>query len=64
MLDNFIFIGLPYGALALFLFVLPYRYFSNRLTWTPFRASSWSGRPFTGEPWHGTSASSRFSLPI
>lgn len=36
MLDNFIFIGLPYGALALFIFVLPYRYFVNRLTWTPY----------------------------
>lgn len=34
MLDNFIFIGLPYGALALFLFVMPYRYFANRLTWS------------------------------
>lgn len=36
MLDNFIFVGLPYGALALFIFVVPYRYFANRLTWTPY----------------------------
>ena len=36
MLDNFIFIGLPYGALALFIFVVPYRYYVNRLTWTPY----------------------------
>lgn len=36
MLDNLIFIVLPYSALALFLCVVPYRYFVNRLTWTPF----------------------------
>ncbi len=36
MLDNFIFIGLPYGALALLIFALPYRYFANRLTWTTY----------------------------
>ncbi|HET6513806.1 MAG TPA: respiratory nitrate reductase subunit gamma [Thermodesulfovibrionales bacterium] len=36
MLDNLIFIVLPYSALALFLCVVPYRYFANRLTWTPF----------------------------
>jgi nitrate reductase gamma subunit len=35
MLDNFIFIGMPYGALALFLCVVPYRYVANRLSWTP-----------------------------
>jgi nitrate reductase gamma subunit len=36
MLDSLIFIALPYSALALFLFVVPYRYFADRLKWTPF----------------------------
>ena len=36
MLNIFIFVVLPYAALALFLFVTPYRYFSNRLTWSAY----------------------------
>lgn len=34
MLNAFVFIVLPYAALALLLFVTPYRYFTNRLTWS------------------------------
>ncbi len=34
MLNVFIFVVLPYVALALLVFVTPYRYFSNRLTWS------------------------------
>jgi nitrate reductase gamma subunit len=54
MLDNFIFIGLPYGALALFIFVLPYRYFTNRLTWTTFSSQFLERKTlFWGiMPWH------------
>ena len=36
MLNNFIFIALPYAALALVLLVTPYRFLSNRLTWTAY----------------------------
>jgi nitrate reductase gamma subunit len=54
MLNVFLFVVLPYVALALFLFVTPYRYFSNRLTWssrsTQFleqKALYWGSNP-----WH------------
>lgn len=36
MLDSLIFIVLPYSAAALLLGVTPYRYFTNRLTWTTY----------------------------
>ena len=36
MLNNFIFIALPYLALALVLFVTPYRFLTNRLTWSAY----------------------------
>jgi nitrate reductase gamma subunit len=36
MLDSLIFLALPYAALALLIFVVPYRYLTNRLTWTTF----------------------------
>ena len=36
MLNVFIFVVLPYVALALFLFVTPYRYLSSRLTWSAY----------------------------
>ena len=36
MLNDFIFIALPYTALALVLFVTPYRYLNNRLTWSAY----------------------------
>jgi nitrate reductase gamma subunit len=36
MLNVFLFVVLPYVALALLLFVTPYRYFTNRLTWSAY----------------------------
>lgn len=36
MLNTIVFVILPYMALALVLFVTPYRYFSNRLTWSAY----------------------------
>jgi nitrate reductase gamma subunit len=36
MLNVLIFVVLPYAALVLFAFVTPYRYFSNRLTWSAY----------------------------
>jgi nitrate reductase gamma subunit len=36
LLNSLVFIVLPYVALALLLFVTPYRYFSNRLTWSAY----------------------------
>ena len=36
MLNTFIFIVLPYAALALFIVVTPYRFVTNRLTWTAY----------------------------
>ena len=54
MLNALIFIVLPYVALALLLFVTPYRYFSNRLTWSAYstqfveqKALYWGSNP-----WH------------
>ena len=36
MLNDFIFIALPYMALAMVLFVTPYRFLSSRLTWSAY----------------------------
>jgi nitrate reductase gamma subunit len=36
MLNDLIFIALPYAALALVLLVTPYRFLSNRLTWSAY----------------------------
>jgi len=36
MLNNFVFVVLPYAALVLLVCVTPYRFFSNRLTWTAY----------------------------
>ena len=36
MLNVFLFVVLPYAALAMLLFVTPYRYYSNRLTWSAY----------------------------
>ena len=54
MLNALIFIVLPYVALALFLFVTPYRYFSNRLTWSAYSTQFLEQKAlFWGSnPWH------------
>ena len=54
MLDTFIFVILPYVALALFLFMTPYRYFSNRLTWSTYSTQFLERQTlFWGvNPWH------------
>jgi len=54
MLNVFIFIVLPYVALALVLFVTPYRYFSNRLTWSAYSTQFLEQKAlFWGSnPWH------------
>lgn len=54
MLNAFVFIILPYAALALFIFVTPYRYFSNRLTWSAYSNQFLEGkRLFWGSnAWH------------
>ena len=54
MLNPFIFIVLPYAALALFVFVTPYRYFSNRLTWSAYSTQFLERKAlFWGiNPWH------------
>jgi nitrate reductase gamma subunit len=36
MLNSLIFVALPYGALALCCFVIPYRYANRRLTWSAY----------------------------
>jgi len=36
MLNTFIFVALPYVVLALLIFVTPYRYLTNRLTWSAY----------------------------
>jgi nitrate reductase gamma subunit len=54
MLNSFIFIVLPYAALALIIFVTPYRYFSNRLTWSAYSTQFLEQKSlFWGiNPWH------------
>ena len=54
MLNAFIFIVLPYVALALFLFVTPYRYFSNRLTWSAYSTQFLEQKTlyWGSNPWH------------
>jgi nitrate reductase gamma subunit len=54
MLNIFIFVVLPYAALALFLFVTPYRYFSNRLTWSAYSTQFLEGKTlyWGSNPWH------------
>ena len=54
MLNSFIFVVLPYAALALLIFVTPYRYFSNRLTWSAYSTQFLERKTlFWGiNPWH------------
>ena len=54
MLNSFIFIVLPYTALALIIFVTPYRFFSNRLTWSAYSTQFLERKTlFWGiNPWH------------
>jgi len=54
MLNVFLFVVLPYGALALFLFVTPYRYFTNRLTWSAYSTQFLEQKAlyWGSNPWH------------
>ena len=54
MLNVFLFIVLPYVALALFLVVTPYRYFSNRLTWSAYSTQFLEQKDlyWGSVPWH------------
>ncbi|HBA90034.1 MAG TPA: respiratory nitrate reductase subunit gamma [Geobacter sp.] len=54
MLNSLIFIALPYAALALLLFVTPYRFLSNRLTWSAYSTQFLERKIlFWGiNPWH------------
>jgi nitrate reductase gamma subunit len=54
MLNSFIFVVLPYAALALLIFVTPYRYFTNRLTWSAYSTQFLERKTlFWGiNPWH------------
>ncbi|HJV37009.1 respiratory nitrate reductase subunit gamma [Geomonas sp.] len=54
MLNNFIFIALPYLAIALVLLVTPYRFLSNRLTWSAYSTQFLERKLlFWGiNPWH------------
>jgi nitrate reductase gamma subunit len=54
MLNTLIFVALPYVALALVLFVTPYRFMSNRLTWSAY-STQFLERKFLFwgiNPWH------------
>lgn len=54
MLNSFIFVVMPYAALALLIFVTPYRFCSNRLTWSAYSTQFLEGNVlFWGiNPWH------------
>lgn len=54
MLNVFLFVVLPYAALAMFLIVTPYRYFSNRLTWSAYSTQFLEGKTlyWGSNAWH------------
>lgn len=54
MLNSFIFVVMPYVALALLIFVTPYRFCSSRLTWSAYSTQFLeSNTLFWGiNPWH------------
>ncbi len=54
MLNSFIFVVMPYAALALLIFVTPYRYYTNRLTWTAYSTQFLESKTlYWGSlPWH------------
>ena len=54
MLNGLIFVVLPYASLALLIFVTPYRYFSNRLTWTTYSTQFLESKNlyWGSNPWH------------
>ena len=54
MLNSFIFVVMPYAALALLIFVTPYRFCSNRLTWSAYSTQFLERNAlFWGiNPWH------------
>ncbi len=54
MLNSFIFVVMPYAALALLIFVTPYRYCTNRLTWSAYSTQFLEQKSlFWGiNPWH------------
>jgi len=54
MLNVFIFVVLPYVSLALLIFVTPYRYFSNRLTWSAYSTQFLERKAlyWGSNPWH------------
>lgn len=54
MLNDFVFIALPYAALILLLFVRPYRFLTNRLTWSAYSSQFLESKLlFWGSnPWH------------
>jgi len=54
MLDSFIFIVLPYVALVLLIVVTPYRFYTNRLTWTAYSSELLERKAlyWGSMPWH------------
>lgn len=54
MLDNLIFLVLPYVALTLLVAVTPYRYLSNRLTWSAYSTELLERKLlyWGSNPWH------------
>jgi nitrate reductase gamma subunit len=54
MLNDFIFIALPYAALILVLFVTPYRFATNRLTWSAYSTQFLERKLlyWGSNPWH------------
>lgn len=54
MMDSVIFIALPYVALALLIFVAPYRYLHNRLNWSAFSTQLLERKLvyWGSNPWH------------
>jgi nitrate reductase gamma subunit len=54
MLNTLIFVILPYAAFVMLIFVTPYRYFSDRLTWSAYSTQflEREGLFWGSNPWH------------
>ena len=54
MLNMLIFVALPYVALALLIFLTPYRYYQNRLTWSAYSTQFVERKLlyWGSNPWH------------
>ena len=64
MLNSLIFIVLPYAALVMLVFVTPYRFYTNRLTWSAYSTQFLEQKTLYWGQSPGITASFLSCLPI